>query len=105
MDIFYEKTTPVLTLTFQDENGNPITPDSVTIRIDNEDGTEIKGDTSYTPTSSTLDVELSQQDTRIIDPSKTIEKRFMLITFTYNGGTKIGRTLYTFAVRNLSKVV
>lgn len=100
MDIVNEGTAFSLSITFKDQDGNLITPTSFTYRIDNEDGTEVKASTSLTPSSSTLELEITENETQIIDSSKALEKRFVLMEFTY--GTKKGKELYVFAVRNLT---
>lgn len=100
MDSFYEGSTPTLTITFSDQDGNSITPESFQYRIENEDGTVIRDWTTVTPASSIM-VVLSETDTAMVDETKAQEKRVVYMEFTYDGGKK-GKGVYVFYVRNLS---
>lgn len=99
MDIVNEGSAFSIQVTFRDQDGNAIVPTSIQYRIDNEDGTELKGATSVSP-ASTVEILITENETRILDPRNGMEKRYLLIEFTY--GTKKGKELYVFGVRNLT---
>lgn len=55
-----ERTRLMITLDFSDENGAPVTPDSIRYRVDNPvSGTEIAAYVTVVPTASTHDVTIS----------------------------------------------
>ncbi len=103
MKIVNEKSSAILTLTFEDESENAVTPDSGIYRIDDIDsGTEIKGDTAFTPSSSTHDITLTATENAIIDSTQPYETKLVTVTFVY--GTKQGTGEYQYKVRNLRKI-
>lgn len=99
MDIVNEKIDSTLTASFKDEDGNPITPSSGSYRIDDDSATEITGDTAFTPTGSSYDISISANENRILDATKSSEKRTVTVTFQYGG--KQGVEEYRYLVRNL----
>lgn len=107
MDIFEEKATGYVVLTFKDEDGNavvPISPTTYTLH-DESTGGIINGreDTTVPSLASSIDLELEPDDNVIVTTSRTYEVHILTIKWTYNTDKK-GTQEYRFAVENLTKV-
>ncbi len=105
-DIFNEKTTGYVNLTFKDEDGNAVVPDSATYTLYNEatgavinsrDAVNISG------LASNYDLELTPADNVLFDADKIREIHILMVEWTYNTDKK-GKDEYRFAVENLAKV-
>ncbi len=107
MDIVNEKTTPVLNVAFYDENGTAVVPTSATYQID--DVTEgrvnqsITGETSISVLAASVDIAITDQETKIIDAMLSSEKRLVTVKFQY-GTNKRGSKEFRYIVKNLSKI-
>ena len=100
MDIVNERTSSVQPCTFKDENGNTITPDTATYQIDDASGTNITpAGTAFTPPN----INISAADNRILDSTKSGERRKITVRYTYGSG-KAGADEHEYMVKNLSKV-
>lgn len=101
MDVVNEGTTTIITVSFYNENNEPITPDSVIYRLDDiYSGTEIKDDTSITPGES-VDITISSTENRIVNRNRPVEKRIMSVKYTYAGNSKTGYDSYIYMIQNL----
>lgn len=103
-DTVNEKTTSIVTLSFTDEAGNAVTPTSGTYRIDDiASGTQIKGDTSFTPGSSRHELTISDTENAILDADNERELRCVTVSVTYGAGKKCTAE-YRYYVLNLLKI-
>jgi hypothetical protein len=103
VDIVPEKSTAVLTVSFKDENGNPVTPSSGSYRIDDvASGEEVTADTPFTPVGSSHDIEITPAE-NAMQGTGLSEDRRVTLSFTYSG-TKQGKAEYIYRLKNLSKV-
>lgn len=100
MDVVNERTRYVLPLTFRDEDGTPVTPVGVTVRIDDvASGTAIRAATAINPVSSTHDLEITAEENRIINAANRIELRRVTVHIQ---GEATGEYLYH--VKNLAGI-
>jgi hypothetical protein len=104
MEIVNERSTSIVTLTFRDETGAQVTPSAGTYRIDDAaSGTEIRASTPFTPSGSTHDIMITDEENRILDVTRNIEERIVTVSFTYGVGKK-GSGEYRYSVKNLLKM-
>lgn len=102
-----ERTTLVLTVSFFDEDGVAVTPDSATYRIDSLQGTRgtaVLAATAITPLSTTADIEITSDQNQIIRQRNPYEIKVVTIEFEYGSG-KRGTAEYRYRVLNLYGVV
>ena len=84
----------------KDASGNPVTPVSATYSVhDVYSGTELRADTSLTPSSSNL-VTLTDDDNVILDTENRFERRRVTVKSTLAGGGKKNES-YEYTVQNL----
>lgn len=105
-DIFNEKTTGYVNLSFKDEDGNAVVPDSATYTLYNEANAEIingREDTEISGVTNDFDLELTPDDNIIVRNNEIRETHVLMIEWTYNTDKK-GKDEYRFAVENLTKV-
>lgn len=105
-DVFNEKETGFVTLTFTDEDGSAVTPDSATYTLHDEDTKDIinsREDTAVPGLASSTNLELTPDDNVLVDASKVYEVHILTIKWTYNTDKK-GTQEYRFNVKNLTKV-
>ncbi len=103
-DAVNEKTTSIVTLSFTDESGSPVTPTSGTIRIDDlASGTEIREAETFIPSSSTYSVTITSDENRILDQDNSRELRCVTVIINYGVGKK-ATAEYKYYVTNLSKI-
>lgn len=103
MSLLYlpEESYGILRVTTKDENGDDLTPDGIRYRIDCEtNGLQILEWTDYPgPFGTTCDIDLSPQETRILDGTNKLEVRQVQIEVTYD--TDKTKTIqYRFEVHN-----
>ncbi len=104
MDKVNEKSNVKLTLTFRDEDGDAVTPDSASYRIDDEfSGDAVKADTAISPSSSTYDIVISSTENAIIDTNRVEEIKLVTVDFTYDT-TKKGSGSFNYKVINLKQL-
>ncbi len=100
MQTVNEKSTLIVTGTFTDENGSPVTPSSGTYRIDDlGSGSAIKASTPFSPTGSTYDFVVSSTENAMVSSTNAQELHALTVTFVYSG--KTGTAEYRFIVQNL----
>jgi len=102
-----EKSSCVIQVMFSDEDGNEVTPDSGTYRIDDVlTGTAIKAVTAFIPESNAYDIHISSAENAIINSSEVYEKKLVTITWSKVAGAVLitGTGAYMYKVINLSKI-
>ncbi len=77
--------TAYLIVSFYDEEGALLTPTSVTYRIDDEEGNQIRGNTAVTP-DSTVTIELTKSDNKLTSPADRIN--VVTILASWESGAK-----------------
>ena len=106
MEVVDEKSSCTVRVTFTDEKGLEVVPSSASYRIDDEKGsvyTEVKTDTSFTPASSVHDIEITDNENRILATANRQETRLVTLSWTYDTDKK-GNAAYRYRVKNLAKV-
>lgn len=81
MVIVKEKQTYPIKMAFRSGSGEGITPETGTYRIDDvKSGTQIKGDTVFTPSEPFHTILLSEAENNLIDTDNVFEIRAVTIT-------------------------
>lgn len=105
LDEVNERTSYTVTATFTDGDGDPVTPDAATWRIDDErNRTSIQPATAIGALSASVDLEITSEQNRIIKPRAVSEIRTVTIEFDYGSG-KHGTGQYKYKLLNLYGVV
>ena len=105
LDVINEMTTLVITATFRDLNGALVTPSSASYRIDDAiSGSQIRGDTPFTPAGSSHDITISANENRILDNAHNAEERIVTVKFIFGIDNKEGNGEYRYVVKNLMKI-
>jgi hypothetical protein len=108
-NVFNEKETGYITLTFTDEDDNAVTPDSATYTLYNEADNAIinsREGTTISPLAASVDIELTPSDNVIVDTAldnNVYEIHVLMIEWVYNTD-KQGKDEHRFNVKNLTKV-
>lgn len=99
-----ERTTPVVTISFKDEDEAPAIPSSASYRIDDH-GSEVQilDNTVITPLDSTIEIKLTQEHTRILTPTNDHEIRRITVWWAY-GSSKYGNGECFLKVLNLKGI-
>lgn len=101
MDEVNERTTPVLTFAFTDEDGDPVTPTAATYAIEDVGSwTEILAETNITGLDTSVDITLTQAQTRILTETNPYEARRITVKFDY-GSSKHGNLEEVIRIKNL----
>lgn len=101
MEEVNEKSTYVVKLSFKDENGVAVTPDSLTYRLDDESsGEEIIEDTVVVPGTTYYNLTISSDSNSILNDDKKFEIKVLSASFTYST-TKVGTAEHKYKVLNL----
>ena len=107
-DIANERSTPITTVAFTDENGDPVNPTSAYYRIDDMGSkTEIRADTEISlgsPAGTEASIRWSQSDTQILDQTRLVETRIMTVYWFYGTGSPSnqGTEEFILYIKNLS---
>lgn len=105
LDSFNERATVTVTVAFTDEDGDPVTPDAATYRIDDKASrTAILGATAIGSLSPSVDIDITGEQNAILRPRKPFEIRTMTVEFDYGSG-KHGTGEYNYKLLNLYGVV
>jgi len=105
LDSYNERATVIVTAVFTDDDGNPVTPDSATYRIDDKASrTNILPATAITPLSTSVDIEITSEQNAIIKRRKASEIRTVTVEFDYDTN-KHGTGQYEYKLVNLYGVV
>jgi hypothetical protein len=102
MEIINENTTLTLTLTFEDENGDAVTPSAARYKLDDvSSGASVLAWTAFSPSSSTHDLVITATQNAVIDSTKSREKRVVTVEITYGMDARMNTSEYAYVVRNL----
>ncbi len=103
METVNENSSAVLTVIFKDENKKHVIPDSISYRIDDiKSNTSIKASTFLIPSETSIGIDITAIENRILTPTNKFEQRAVTTIFTYNSGTKQGTSEFKYQVENLS---
>lgn len=107
LDEINERSSYFITVTFKDEDGDPVTPDAATYRLDNvtRPVTAILPATVFPSLSASVDIEITSDQNQIFRNRNKEEIREMTVEFDYDGSTKHGTAKYRYKVLNLFGVV
>jgi len=107
MEEVNERTTPKVTVAFTDENGAPVVPNNAWYRIDDAfSETAMLAETAISPLASSVDIELTQSDTTILDENNEFEIRRITTRWKYWTGSrwKWDANEYFLKIKNLAGV-
>lgn len=108
LDEVNERTAFPLTVSFRDENGEPVIPTSATYRIDDEKSrTNIQPVTSFPLLAESVDLWITGDQNYIIRPRRDYEIRTVTVSYVYesaNGPTP-ANAQYRYKLVNLYGVV
>lgn len=102
LDEVNERSTYIVTASFFDEDGDPVTPDSATYRVDRPKGNiSVLPVTSISPLSTTADLEITSAQNRIYNQRHDYEVQEVTVEFDYGSPAKHGTARYRYKVINL----
>jgi hypothetical protein len=97
-----EQSTAILTLSFTDEDGATISPDSITYTLyDKMSGTVRATGTATADASGSAELEFTPEHNEILDQNNRYEIAEAQVVYTYN--SKTGRDTYQYKIVNLPK--
>ena len=101
-----ERTSLTITVSFFDEDSNPVTPDAATYRIDFPPRTSILPATAFPTLDDAVDLEITSDQNRIFKERQESEVHEVTVEFDYTAvsGTKHGTARYRYRVINLYDV-
>lgn len=107
LDSVNERSTSFITVVFTDEDGNPVTPDAATYRLDNVTRpiAAILPATAFPSLATSVDIEITSDQNQIFRNRNKEEVREVTVEFDYDGSTKHGTAKYRYKVVNLFGVV
>ena len=103
-----ERTAFPLSVSFLDENNDPVVPTSATYRVDDEASkTAIVGVTNFPTLATSVDLWITADDNFIIKPRSKSEIRTVTVQYTYesDNGPTPATAQYKYKVINLYGVV
>jgi len=99
-----EKTTAVLSVTFKNENGVDVNPDTATYTLYDRSTRQIingRNGTTIAGSGATRTIELVPADNAIINPVRQTEEHRLLIEYTFGGSGKAGSSEVQLVIVNL----
>ena len=100
-----EQSTCIVTVSFQDENGNPVTPGQAWYSLYCEtSGKEILAETALTGLSTSKDIEIAPAQNAMQNAGNSSETKVLTVRFTYNGGARQGTAQYKYLLLNLQRI-
>ena len=96
----YEATTATITVVFTDENGDSVIPTSASFVLYDKFSGTVKREGTLDNLEASMDFELTEGDTAILDQMNKYEILRLEVEFNYN--SKVGRGLYEVKIVNLS---
>lgn len=107
LDEVNERSTSFITVAFTDEDGNPVTPDAATYRLDNvkRPVINILPATAFPSLSTSVEIEITSDQNQIFRNRNAFEIREMTVEYDYDSSTKHGTAKYRYKVLNLFGVV
>lgn len=103
MDTITQGTSLSLDLSFEDQDGAPVTPTSASYAIQDQSGAEVLPSTSFTPAGATHTLEIPGALNDIVTPGAKYERKRVTVSFAY-GGVYSGSDTYDYVVRNADLV-
>lgn len=101
-----ERSTYFVTVSFIDEDGNPVTPNAATYRVDRPElKIAVLAATAISPLGTTADLELTEEENRIYKQRNSSEIQEVTVEFDYDSSTKHGTGKYRYRILNLYGVV
>jgi len=101
MESVNEKSTYVVKLSFKDEDGVAVIPESLTYRLDDESsGEEVVENTVVVPTDTSYNVTISSTSNIVLNDDKKFEVKVLTASFTFDT-SKVGTAEYKYKVLNL----
>lgn len=105
LDVVNERSSRTVTVSFFDDDNDPVTPTAATYRIDDPaSDTAILPATSISPLGESVDIKITSHQNRIIKPRNAYEKRVVTVEFDY-GVDGHGTNQYEYRLKNLYGVV
>lgn len=103
MDSVNEGTSHFVTAAFADENGDPVVPTAITVRIDDEvSGDAVREPAAVAPAAATVEIEITPAEKAVLDSRRAQEVRVVTVAAAYGAGsTKQVTAEYRYAVKNL----
>jgi len=100
MTEIYEATTATITISFTDENNDAIVPSAASFVLYDKFSGTVKREGTLDNLEASMDFELTEDDSSIIDQINKYEILRLEVEFNYN--SKVGRGLYEVKIVNLS---
>ena len=102
MDAINEKSTSVQPITFTDEDGDAVTPDTATWRLhDLNSNVNLQTATALASLASSMEITIGSTENRILNGDHVSEVKELTINFTFGTG-KQGTNKVRYKVNNLS---
>jgi hypothetical protein len=104
LDEITERSSSTVTVSFFDEDGNAVTPDAATYRIDVPvSRTSILPATTFPSLSTAVDLEITSDQNRVVKERQPSEVHEVTIEFDYTAisGPKHGTARYRYRIINL----
>lgn len=108
LDTCNERSQLAITISFLDENSDPVTPTAATYRIDDQASrTSIQSATAISPLSTTVDIIITSDQNYIVRSRKPFEIRTVTVEFDYTSeaGPAHATAQYRYKLINLYGVV
>lgn len=105
---FNERSSVTITVTFTDEDGVEVEPDSATYRLDDEAArVNIQPATAISPLSESIELVITSEQNAIIKPRSKFEIRTVTVEWDYtsDNGPAHGTAEYRYKLLNLYGVV
>jgi len=103
-DVINERSTAIVTLSFKDEDGVNAIPTSGVYRLtDLRSGTTIRNWTALPSLAASVEITLTQSDTRILTSTNDYEERLITVFWKYST-TKHGSDDYRVRIRNMHNI-
>lgn len=100
MEIVNAGTTPVLTLSFEDHNRQPVVPTSALYWvIDEKTGAQLSEPLEFFPVAADHELVIPAEYAAILQEGADYERKRVVVSFSY-GGAFSGTGYFTFTVRN-----
>ena len=107
--IIPEKSSRIITVSFLDQNNNPLSDDLLSTMVgkykitDQSTGKVIKGFTTFIPDNSIYELIISSEENRITNPDVSQENHILTVSLVYGDGKKENEEL-TLTIQNLQGI-
>ncbi|MEW6487656.1 MAG: hypothetical protein AB1578_07050 [Thermodesulfobacteriota bacterium] len=100
--VYNERQSLRLRATFTNADGQPVTPDAVTYRVDNADtGEPVVAETPVAEPATVVDVVITREQNALQDAAAPRERRVVTLDFSYDAGAQGAPIEYRYTLRNL----